>query len=149
MGQVQGSKREGRQVWYAAALALWIAVLSVVGLSMSREQYAVRTELVSLQKAVHELASILDAVREAARLGCSRPEDYRGRLEARGLHAVLMTRRGTDESMEFTIPIGTGENAWLSISCPSAGAWLARARLSSGFEDLELRAHLRPIRRAR
>lgn len=149
MGTVQRNKRGVRQLWYALALALWGSVLSVVGFSMSREQLEVRSELIALQEAMQDLDRILEAVREAARLGCSRPDDYRNQLEARGLRAVPTASRDGADAMEFTIPMGSGANAWLSIACPTVGTWVARTGLSSGFEDLELRAHLHPIRRAR
>ena len=148
-GLVQRNKRGTRRLWYAVALMLWICVLSVVGFSMSREQLAVRAELVAAQDHLQQLDRILEATRKAARLGCSRSEDFRDQLEAGGLRAVPIPQPNPATAIEFTLPLSTGENAWLSITCPSTGVWLARAGLASGFEELELRAYLHPIRRAR
>ena len=145
---MRSSKRGSRQLWAASALFLWVAVLSVVGFSMSREQVVVRAELVARQDELHELERILEIVREGARLGCSRAQDYRDQLEARGFRALPTAEREPSGGIQFTIPLDSGENAWLIISCPPEGAWLARTGMASGFEELELRAYLHPIRRS-
>jgi len=142
-------KRGSRQLWAGAALFCWLTILLVLGFSMSREQQTVRAELVARQGQLHELDRILQIVREGARLGCIRARDFRDQLEARRFPAIPTSRGGSKDSMQFSIVLASGENAWLDISRSDKGAWLARTGLVSGFQEMELRAWLHPIRGAR
>jgi hypothetical protein len=146
---VRKNKRGASQIWALTALVLWMASLLTVGLSMHREQALVRAELVARQNQLQQLERILEIVRDGARLGCSRAEDYRDRLEARRFRALPSAAAPSNQDFQFTIPLKSGDNAWLSISCPPEGRWLARTGLASGFEELELCAYLHPIRRPR
>lgn len=149
MSERHVKKRGSRQLWAGAALLCWLTILLVLGFSMSREQQTVRAELVARQGQLHELDRILQIVREGARLGCIRARDFRDQLEARRFPAIPTSRGGSNDSMQFSIVLASGENAWLDISRSDKGAWLARTGLVSGFQEMELRAWLHPIRGSR
>ncbi|MEZ5990106.1 MAG: hypothetical protein R3F30_13510 [Planctomycetota bacterium] len=132
-------RRTGSQLRTAVALLAWATVLAVVGLALDREQRGVRAELATRQDLVEAMGRMLEAVRDAARLGAESREDFRFALEAKGFRCFDAHEEHAGE-LRFPVVAAGSENGCLVLRPRSDGPWRAEATFPIGGDELTMRA---------